>query len=65
MQNPRPSQSTLLEAITAGGHTPESIGTQVGIDADLIRAGDLEVGHVSTIATALGVPYLDLLRVPA
>jgi len=65
MQNTSPSQSILLTAIKAGGHTPESIGTQAGIDADLIRSGDIEAGDVATIATVMGVSYLSLLGASA
>ena len=66
MQNRSQPQEPILQAIQAAGHTPETIGAHVGIDADSIRAGNLEVGDVSTIATALERHYLDLLiGVPA
>lgn len=64
MQN-RSEQQSITErvsaAITAAGHSPESIGALTGIAPADIRTGHLEAGQVSTIATATGHPYLALL----
>lgn len=65
MQNRSQPQEHILQAIEAAGDTPETISARTGIDADLIRAVDLEAGDVSTIASAMGRPYLELFGAPA
>lgn len=64
MQN-RSEQQSITErvsaAITAAGHTHESIGAATGIAPADIRTGHLDAGEVATIATATGHPYLALL----